>query len=117
MSIAARWRLVDDEIWHIGLIEDLSLGGLRLGLAENCSLRPGDRVELGMPRIGEATARVVRIEPDAVGVAFEEMADDARDRLIRLLFTEPRSVHRATPPAVLPLFGTLASRLFGPDPA
>jgi cellulose synthase (UDP-forming) len=117
MSIAARWRRVEDEIWHIGLIEDASLGGLRLGLAENCTLQPGDRVELGLPRVGEAMARVARIEPDTVGLVFDEMADDARDRLIRLLFTEPRIVHRATTPAVLPLFGTLASRLFGPDPA
>jgi cellulose synthase (UDP-forming) len=116
MSTAARWRPVDD-IWHIGVIEDASLGGLRLGLAESCSLRPGDRVELGLPRVGEAMARVTRVEPDAVGLSFEAMADEARDRLIRLLFTEPRSVHRATPPAVLPLFGTLAGRLFGPDPA
>ena len=118
VDMAARWRAVGDDIWHIGLVEDASLGGLRLGLAEaDCALRPGDRIELGVPRVGEVTARVMRVGADSVGLGFDDLDHETRDRLIRLLFSEPRRVHRVTPPAALPVFGTMATRLFGPDPA
>lgn len=95
LNTAARWRPVDDETWRIGLVEDASLGGLRLGLAEPSALRCGDRVELGVPLIGDVTARVVRTGATALGLAFEALAGETRDRLVRVLFAKRRTVLRA----------------------
>jgi cellulose synthase/poly-beta-1,6-N-acetylglucosamine synthase-like glycosyltransferase len=117
LGSAARWRPSGAEAWRIGLVEDASLGGIRLGLAEPCALCRGDRVALGLPRVGDVTARIVRVDENSLGLAFEDAPEDTHDRLIRVLFTEQHPVHRATPAATLPLFGTLAARLFGADPA
>jgi cellulose synthase (UDP-forming) len=115
LRLNARWRKGSASPWQDGVIEDASLGGARLVVPANANLRRGDSIELDIPEIGQATARVARPGTASVGLAFDPMAEATRDQLIRLLFTEPRPVHRSTPPAALSLVGTMAHRLFGPD--
>jgi cellulose synthase (UDP-forming) len=115
LGLPARWRDADDAAWRDAVIEDASLGGVRLVVDAAPALKRDDQIELSIPGIGEVTARVGRVGATSLALAFEDLAEGARDRLICLLFTEPRAVHRATPPAALPLLGTMASRLFGPD--
>jgi cellulose synthase (UDP-forming) len=113
LDLKARWRAVDQDGWQDCALQDASLGGASIGVAVS-SLCRGDRIALSLPGVGEVTARVVRVGAGSLGVAFEDITEAARDGLIRLLFTEPRLVHRAAPPAALPLFGAIAHRLFGP---
>lgn len=117
LGLPARWRRSGDATWHDGIVADASLGGVRLACPAAAALRRGDMVCLAIAGIGEVEARVVRAGATALGLAFEAVGEETRDRLIRVLFTEPRPVHRATPPAALPVLGTMASRLFGPDTA
>ncbi|HWB48058.1 MAG TPA: PilZ domain-containing protein [Stellaceae bacterium] len=83
---AACWRPLGDATWRIGLVEDASRGGIRLDLAEPNTLRPGERVELRLPRVGDMTARVARATADTLGLSFDAMDDATSDRLTCLLF-------------------------------
>jgi cellulose synthase (UDP-forming) len=108
---------------------EASLTGAQFRFAAAPAVRPGERVSLVLPGVGEIDGRVMRQAGNALGVAFDApceapgdtpgdtRGDDAYDALIRLLYTLPRPVARAAPPATLPLVATLAARLFGPEPA
>jgi len=72
-------------------------------------------VIIDVPQVGMLSARVKRVMADALGVSFEDVSDDIRDRLIRFLFTVTRPVTLGglpRPGAILPV---LARRLFGSD--
>jgi hypothetical protein len=83
---AACWRRLGDDTWRIGLVANISLGGLRLDLAEPNTLRSGENAELRVPRIGDVTARVARADDDTLGLSFDAMDEETRDRLVGLLF-------------------------------
>jgi hypothetical protein len=84
---AACWRRLGERTWRIGLVTDMSPGGLRLDLAEPNTLHLDDAVELRVPLVGDATARVVHIGDDFLGLSFDAMDDETRERLSRLLFS------------------------------
>jgi hypothetical protein len=86
IETAACWRRRGDSAWRIGLVTNVSLGGLGLDLAEPNTLRLGETIDLRLPRVGEVAARVVRATDDVLGLSFDAIEEETRDRLVQLLF-------------------------------
>ena len=71
------------------LVVDLSLSG---GLLEGGPpARVGDLLELSLPGVGTLSGRVVRLAPGRVGVAWHDVPEGTRDRLICYLYASGRT--------------------------
>ncbi len=70
-------------------VVDLSLSGALV--AEGPPAEVGESLELLMPDVGWLSGRVVRIAPGGVAVAWQEMPEETRDRLICYLYGSGRT--------------------------
>jgi hypothetical protein len=105
---------VNDDWWEC-TIADASLSGALLAFRDAPPGKTGDQVMIEMPDVGLLSARVARATATALAIAFEDLSGEAKDNLIRVLYTLPRPVALTEPPETSKLLSVMAKRLFGPD--
>ncbi len=74
--------------WADCRLLDASLTGLQLEISADGCARPGERIIVDMPNVGMLAGHVIRTAGRRIGLRFEGLLDDARDRLVRRLYTE-----------------------------
>ncbi|MCJ2180999.1 glycosyltransferase [Novosphingobium album (ex Hu et al. 2023)] len=75
---------------------DISANGLGLQLEEDCAFTKGDRVQVVIPDVGMIWGTVMR-GGRRLGVTFDFQSEEARDRLIVMLFTNPIEANAIRP--------------------
>jgi cellulose synthase (UDP-forming) len=116
VQLDARARIISGDDWVDCLISDASLSGAMVLFQSSSTARIGDYLTVEIPGVGLVSARVARNTPRGLGLAFEDVSEDVKDALIRLLYTVPRRVTMAGVPQAKTLVPILLKRLFGPDP-
>jgi cellulose synthase/poly-beta-1,6-N-acetylglucosamine synthase-like glycosyltransferase len=106
---------VNDDGWWGCAIADASLSGALLAFRDAPRLKTGDRVMIEMPDVGFLSASVTRATANTLGIVFEDLSEDAKDNLIRMLYTQPRPIALTRAPEPATLLSMMAKRLFGPD--
>jgi len=115
VQLDARSRIVSDAGWVDCTIADASLSGAMLLFGNVVPAPVGDHVIVEVPDVGMVTARVARTTANGLGVTFEDVGEDIKDDLIRLLYTMPREVTVAEAPRAATLLPIMFRRLFGSE--
>jgi hypothetical protein len=115
VELDSRARLLSDNEWLDCTIGDASLSGAMVVFKDPPATAVGDYLAVEIPGVGLLGARVARRTPNGLGLAFEDVGEDLKDGLIRLLYTVPREVTMAGVPQATTLVPILLKRFFGPD--
>jgi cellulose synthase/poly-beta-1,6-N-acetylglucosamine synthase-like glycosyltransferase len=115
VQLDARARIISGDKWQDCLISDASLSGAMVLLQGPSTATIGDYLTVEVPEVGLVSARVARETSDGLGLAFEDVDDELKDALIRLLYTVPRQVTIDSALHARTLVPVLFKRLFGPD--
>jgi cellulose synthase (UDP-forming) len=116
--INAAGRCVVSGDWNTCVIVDASLSGAFIVMGDGQTQpKVGDPIATDFPEVGLVEGTIIRATPGGLGVLFDDMPPNIRDRLIRLLYTTPDSGTLdvdANVPAILKQMGRAA---FGPEAA
>ena len=115
VQLDARARVISGDNWAECVISDASLSGAMVVFQVPSTVTVGDYLTIEIPGVGLVSARVARSTPRGLGIAFEDVSEDAKDALIRLLYTVPRKVTMTGVPQAKTLVPVLLKRFFGPD--
>jgi hypothetical protein len=115
VRLDARARFVSDRGWSDCVISDASLSGALVVFEDEPPGDAGDHVIVDVPEVGIVTARVARKIAHGLGLDFEEVSEDLKDRLIRFLYTVPRTITVTGAPRARTIVPIMLKRLFGPD--
>jgi cellulose synthase (UDP-forming) len=116
VPLDARARFAGDAGWADCTIADASLSGLRITFPGLPPARVGDLVTVEMPDVGLLSARVMRGGGNSLGLSFQDVDEDTKDKLIRTLYTVPRTVTLDAPPKFLSLVPVVAKMMFWERP-
>jgi cellulose synthase (UDP-forming) len=114
VDFQARARFVTDDGWSDCTIADASVSGALIRFTGKPPAALGELVTIELPNVGLLSARVARVQGEALGVAFEDTPDDVHDNLIRALYTVPRPITLHAPKSRALVSG-IVKRLLGPD--
>ncbi|HTI87018.1 MAG TPA: PilZ domain-containing protein [Alphaproteobacteria bacterium] len=104
--------------WSVCTVIDASLSGALLSLPSDMPVAAGGRITVDLPDIGIVEATVMRASPQSIGVQFEDMSPDVRDRLIRFLYTAPEAAQAPQEPLrATTIIGLMGRAAFGPEAA
>jgi hypothetical protein len=104
--------------WRPCTVVDASLSGALISFSEGCAIPgTGTRMSIDLPDVGLIDVTVVRPVGNGVGVLFENVPPAIHDRLIRLLYTIPRSVGPVAQPTMGNIVGLMGRAAFGPEAA
>jgi cellulose synthase (UDP-forming) len=115
VELDARARIMSDDGWVDCVIGDASLSGALALFRDPPAVAIGDYLTVEIPEVGLVSARVARRTANGLGLAFEDVSEEVKDDLIRLLYTVPRAVTMTDAPRATTLLPILFKRLFGPD--
>jgi len=115
IQLDARAQCPSANGWADCTICDASLSGAQVMFSDSPPACLGESIMIDMPDVGMLSARVMRTTENALGLAFEDVSEIAKDNLIRFLFTVPREMMIADIPRATTLLPIIAKRLFGPD--
>ncbi len=104
-------------MWKRCRMMDASLSGAMVDFGNLPTPTIGEQITLDMNGVGLIQADVIRVVNGGVGLRFDDMTPEARDRLIRRLYTEGLQANVEKSADAKEVAWKLIGRAFGRGPA
>jgi len=117
IDIREQAECISGDVWSRCELLDASLSGAMLDFGDQPTPAQGDFISLDMRGVGMLHAEVMRVWQSRVGLRFDDVNAEARDRLIRRLYTEGLQANVDNAAGAKLITMKLLSRAFGRSPA
>ena len=117
IDIREQAECISGDVWSRCELLDASLSGAMLDFGDQSTPAQGDFISLDMRGVGMLHAEVMRVWQSRVGLRFDDVSAEARDRLIRRLYTEGLQANVDNAAGAKLITMKLLSRAFGRSPA